>query len=144
MAIVVVVLVGVVVALLKVDVVVEANPLYPILLQFIGLASRAAGRQQAASKPEFCSGIVALSLSKNSARPPQTHAAYTPPSCIFDCDAPARGPRVSPRASPNTEQMVRKSIEKMHTKSTSRSPGSNATLFFGGRLSSMTSIVLTP
>ena len=53
MAIVVVVLVGVVVALLKVDVVVEANPLYPILLQFIGLASRAAGRQQAASKPEF-------------------------------------------------------------------------------------------
>ena len=40
--------------------------------------------------------------------------------------------------------MPRKSIEKIHTKSTSRSPGSNATLFFGGRLSSMTSIVLTP
>ena len=27
----------------------------------------------------------------------RSNAAYTPPSCIFDCDAPARGPRVSAR-----------------------------------------------
>ena len=52
--------------------------------------------------------------------------------------------QTSSSASPKIEQMARKSIKKMHTKSTSRSPGSNATLFFGGRLSSMTSIVLTP
>ena len=27
----------------------------------------------------------------------RSNAAYTPPSCIFDCDAPARGPRGSAR-----------------------------------------------
>ena len=41
-------------------------------------------------------------------------------------------------------KMARKSVGKTHTKSTSRSPGSSATLFFGSRFRSMTSIVLTP
>ena len=55
------------------------------------------------------------------------------------------GPELGARLpSPKNGKMARKSIGKNRTKSTSRSPGSSATLFFGGRFRSMTSIVLTP
>ena len=46
--------------------------------------------------------------------------------------------------SSKTPKTARKSIGKKHTKSTSTSPDSNATLLFPSGLSSMTSIILTP
>ena len=55
------------------------------------------------------------------------------------------GPELGARLpSPKNDKMVRKSVGKTHTKSTSRSPGSSATLFFGSPFRLMTSIVLRP